>query len=59
MSIPGAFQPVELDGMLVNNIPIGLAFEMGADMVGTVDVGTPLRLRPNSLLLPASPIRCS
>ncbi len=51
MAIPGAFQPVELDemllvdGMLVNNIPIGLAFEMGADIVIAVDVGTPLRTR--------------
>jgi NTE family protein len=51
MSIPGAFQPVELngmllvDGMLVNNIPIGLAFEMGADIVIAVDVGTPLRTK--------------
>jgi len=51
MSIPGAFQPVEMgdmllvDGMLVNNIPIALAFELGADVVIAVDVGAPLRKR--------------
>ncbi len=49
MSIPGVFQPVAVDGrllvdgMLVNNLPIGLALDLGADVIIAVDVGTPLR----------------
>jgi len=45
MAVPGAFTPVELDGRqlvdggLVDNIPVGVAREMGADIVIAVDVG--------------------
>jgi NTE family protein len=48
MAIPGVFAPVVIDGrelvdgMVVNNIPIDLAREMGADVVIAVDIGTPL-----------------
>ena len=48
MSIPGAFTPIEIDGHLlvdggmVNQVPIDVAREMGADIVIAVDVGTPL-----------------
>lgn len=47
MSIAGAFAPVELDGRelvdgaYVDNLPIDVALEMGADIVIAVDVGTP------------------
>lgn len=45
MSIPTAFSPVEIDGKLlidggvVNNFPVDLAKEMGADIIIGVDVG--------------------
>lgn len=48
MSLPGIFQPalldgkVLLDGGLVNQVPINVVREMGADIVIAVDVGTPL-----------------
>lgn len=48
MSIAGAFAPVEIDGRqlvdggYVENLPVGLALELGADVVIAVDVGTPL-----------------
>lgn len=47
MSIAGAFAPVEIggrelvDGGYVDNLPIQLALDMGADIVIAVDVGTP------------------
>jgi NTE family protein len=47
MSIAGAFAPVEIDGRelvdggYVENLPVQLALEMGADIVIAVDVGTP------------------
>lgn len=48
MSIPGAFAPVPwqglllVDGGLVDNMPVGEARNMGADVVVAVNVGTPL-----------------
>ncbi len=48
MSIPGAFTPIEIDGHLlvdggmVNQVPIDVARDMGADIIIAVDVGTPL-----------------
>ncbi|MCC5856044.1 MAG: patatin-like phospholipase family protein [Idiomarina sp.] len=45
MAIPGIFSPVKLndrylvDGGMVNNLPIDLAIQMGADIVIVVDVG--------------------
>lgn len=51
MSIPGAFAPVSLegrllvDGGLVDNLPIALARDMGADVIIAVNVGTPLLKR--------------
>ena len=48
MSLPGIFQPVEvdgrvlLDGGLANQVPIDVVRAMGADIVIAVDVGTPL-----------------
>ncbi|MFC5578068.1 patatin-like phospholipase family protein [Lysobacter niabensis] len=48
MSLPGIFQPVEvdgrvlLDGGLVNQVPVDVVRSMGADVVIAVDVGTPL-----------------
>lgn len=48
MSLPGVFQPVEvdgrvlLDGGLVNQVPIDVVRAMGADIVIAIDVGTPL-----------------
>lgn len=47
MSVPGAFQPVRVDGRLlvdggiVNNVPISVVRAMGADAVIAVDVGAP------------------
>ncbi|PWI34698.1 serine protease [Vibrio albus] len=46
MSVPGALPPYELDGRLLvdggvtNNMPVGLAKEMGADAVIAVDIST-------------------
>ncbi|MFK7957220.1 MAG: patatin-like phospholipase family protein [Lysobacterales bacterium] len=51
MSIPGAFSPVSLneqllvDGGIVNNLPVQIARDMGADVIIAVDVGTPLFAR--------------
>ncbi|MGI9287829.1 MAG: patatin-like phospholipase family protein, partial [Pseudomonadales bacterium] len=51
MSIPGAFAPVQqndymlVDGGIVNNIPVDVARNMGADIIIAVDVGTPLQGR--------------
>lgn len=48
MSLPGIFQPallegrVLLDGGLVDQVPINVVRQMGADIVIAVDVGTPL-----------------
>ena len=48
MSIPGVFQPVEIDGRvlvdggLADQVPIDVVRAMGADIVIAVDVGTPL-----------------
>ncbi|HEB81526.1 MAG TPA: hypothetical protein ENJ11_01550 [Gammaproteobacteria bacterium] len=48
MSIPGALPPITIDGTLLvdggiaNNIPIGVARNMGAEVVIVVDVSAPL-----------------
>lgn len=48
MSLPGIFQPVEIDGRvlldggLANQVPTDVVRAMGADVVIAVDVGTPL-----------------
>ncbi|MDR7135915.1 NTE family protein [Lysobacter niastensis] len=48
MSLPGIFNPVEIDGRvlvdggLVNQVPVDVVRDMGADVVIAVDVGTPL-----------------
>jgi NTE family protein len=58
MSLPGIFQPVEIDGRvlldggLVNQVPVDVVRAMGADIVIAVDVGTPLaKLDRNASLL--------
>lgn len=58
MSLPGVFQPVEVDGRvlvdggLANQVPVDVVRAMGADIVIAVDVGTPLRqLDRNASLL--------
>jgi NTE family protein len=51
MSVPGIIAPAEFDGMmlvdggLVNNLPVDVAREMGADIVIAVNLGTPLMPR--------------
>ncbi|MCQ2604410.1 MAG: patatin-like phospholipase family protein [Spirochaetia bacterium] len=46
MSIPGIFDPVEydgqllVDGMVVNNLPVSVAKDMGADIVIAVNLGS-------------------
>ena len=58
MAIPTVFSPVEwgdsllVDGGLVNNLPVDIARDMGADIVIAVDVGAPLltRKKLNSVL---------
>jgi NTE family protein len=51
MSVPGVIAPAEFDGMvlvdggLVNNIPVDLARELGADIVIAVNLGTSLMKR--------------
>ena len=51
MSVPGIFSPVELrgrilgDGGLVDNLPIDVVREMGAEVVIAVNIGTPLAPR--------------
>jgi len=48
MAVPAIFDPVRrgdfllVDGGLVNNLPVDVARDMGADVVIAVDVGTPL-----------------
>ena len=48
MSIPGALTPVIIDGQhlvdggMVNNLPIGILQEMGADIIIAVDIGSQL-----------------
>ncbi|KKM18782.1 hypothetical protein LCGC14_1662220, partial [marine sediment metagenome] len=48
MSIPGVFTPIEIDGRvlvdggIVNNVPIEIARQIGADVIIAIDVGTPL-----------------
>jgi NTE family protein len=48
MSVPGLFPPTEVngrilgDGGLVDNLPVGVARAMGADIVIAVDIATPL-----------------
>lgn len=58
MSIPGAFQPVVIDGRvlvdggLANQLPVDVVRAMGADIVIAVDVGTPLvKLGPDASLV--------
>ncbi|NUS60972.1 MAG: BamA/TamA family outer membrane protein [Lysobacter sp.] len=58
MSLPGIFQPVEIDGHVLidggvaNQVPIDVVRAMGADIVIAVDVGTPLEtLDRNASLL--------
>ena len=58
MSVPGVVNPVEVegkllvDGGLVDNLPVGVARAMGADIVIAVNLGTPLMKRDqlNSIL---------
>jgi len=51
MSIPAVFTPVEVDGRLlvdggmVDNIPVDVAREMGAERIIAIDIGTPLAPR--------------
>lgn len=51
MAVPGLFPPVDreghilVDGGLVNNMPVTVVKEMGADIVILVDIGTPLAER--------------
>lgn len=51
MAVPGAFDPVELDGRLLvdggiaNNIPVSIAREMGADVVIVSELGTAMLTR--------------
>jgi NTE family protein len=48
LAVPGVFAPVRVgqrllvDGGLVRNLPVGMAHQMGADIVIAVNVGTPL-----------------
>lgn len=48
MSVPGVFSPVTIggrllvDGGMVNNLPVSVAREMGADIIIAVDISTPL-----------------
>ncbi|MEI6897563.1 MAG: patatin-like phospholipase family protein [Psychromonas sp.] len=47
-TVPGALEPTEIDGKLlvdggiVNNMPVDVAREMGADIIIAVDIGSPL-----------------
>ena len=49
MSIPGVFAPISfdeqllIDGGLVNNYPVDIAREMGADIIIGVDVQDPMK----------------
>lgn len=48
MSVPGVFAPTEVDqrilgdGGLVDNVPVGVARTMGADILIVVNIGTPI-----------------
>lgn len=48
MSVPGVFSPLGLDGRilgdggLVNNLPVSVARQLGAEVVIAVNIGTPL-----------------
>ena len=48
MSLPGIFAPARIDGRelldggLADNVPIGVARAMGADLVIVIDIGTPV-----------------
>ena len=47
-SVPGALQPLEIDGRLLvdggiaNNLPIDVVRDMGADIIIAVDIGSSL-----------------
>lgn len=49
MAVPGVFTPVKLqghllvDGGIVNNLPVDVAKEMGADIIIAVDISSPLK----------------
>ncbi|MBY5980465.1 patatin-like phospholipase family protein [Ferrimonas balearica] len=49
MTVPGALAPIERDGRLlvdggmVNNMPVSVVKDMGADVVIAVDIGAPLK----------------
>ena len=51
MSVPGVIAPAEFEGLLlvdgglVNNMPVDLARDLGADVVIAVNLGTPLMKR--------------
>jgi len=59
MSVPGAFDPVEIDGRimvdggLVRNVPVDIARKMGAEVVIAIDVGALNRKRDELNSLPA------
>jgi NTE family protein len=48
MSVPGVFSPLEIDGRilgdggLVNNLPVNVARDLGAEVIIAVNIGTPL-----------------
>ena len=48
MSVPGVFSPLEVngqilgDGGLVDNLPVNVARQLGADVIIAVNIGTPL-----------------
>lgn len=48
MSVPGVFSPLEIegrilgDGGLVNNLPVNVARDLGAEVIIAVNIGTPL-----------------
>jgi NTE family protein len=51
MSVPSIFAPIEIDGQIlvdggiVDNLPVQLARDMGADILIVSDIGSPLRTR--------------
>lgn len=51
MAVPAVFAPAEIDGRIlvdggiVDNVPVGVVRDMGADVVIAVDVGSPLLAR--------------
>ncbi|WP_321798736.1 patatin-like phospholipase family protein [Caballeronia sp. J97] len=53
MAAPGLFSPIEvngrslIDGGIVDNLPVDVARELGADIVIAVNISTPLRTREN------------